>query len=127
MRKFQLEKYFDNDLYLVRFNNIQDLEKRFKEDENLNIVDFSFRSDYDNDFSDYELNLTVEDFTTTLPDIQKILDKYEITIKKIRNNQKDDKKSKDVNLVFRYHKDTNINSVFTEISALENVIDLEEA
>lgn len=33
MRKFQLEKYFDNDLYLVRFNNIQDLEKRFKEDQ----------------------------------------------------------------------------------------------
>ena len=61
MRKFELEKYFDNDLYLVRFNNIQDLEKRFKEDENLKIVDFSFRSDYDNDFSDYELNLTVED------------------------------------------------------------------
>ena len=78
-------------------------------------------------FANVELNLTVEDFANTLPDIQKILDKYEITIKKIRNNQKDDKKSKDVNLVFRYHKDTNINSVFTEISALENVIDLEEA
>lgn len=78
-------------------------------------------------FANVELNLTIEDFANTLPDIQKILDKYEITIKKIRNNQKDDKKSKDVNLVFRYHKDTNINSVFTEISALENVIDLEEA
>ena len=62
-----------------------------------------------------------------MDDIYSKLDKYEITIKKIRNNQKDDKKSKDVNLVFRYHKDTNINSVFTEISALENVIDLEEA
>lgn len=69
MRKFQLEKYFDNDLYLVRFNNIQDLEKRFKEDENLNIVDFSFRSDYDNDFSDYELNLTVEDTDKTKYDL----------------------------------------------------------
>jgi len=78
-------------------------------------------------FANVELNLTIEDFANTLPDIQKILDKYEITIKKIRNNQKDDKKSKDVNLVFRYHKDTNINSVFTEISALDNVIDLEEA
>jgi hypothetical protein len=69
MRNFQLEKYFDNDLYLVRFNNIQDLEKRFKEDENLNIVDFSFRSDYDNDFSDYELNLTVEDTDKTKYDL----------------------------------------------------------
>lgn len=69
MRKFELEKYFDNDLYLVRFNNIQDLEKRFKEDENLKIVDFSFRSDYDNDFSDYELNLTVEDTDKTKYDL----------------------------------------------------------
>lgn len=69
MRKFQLEKYFDNDLYLVRFNNIQDLEKRFKEDEDLKIVDFSFRSDYDNDFSDYELNLTVEDTDKTKYDL----------------------------------------------------------
>lgn len=78
-------------------------------------------------FSNIELNLTIDDFTNTLPSIQKILDKYDITIKKIKNNKKDDKNSKDVNLVFRYHKDTNINSVFTEISALENVIDLEEA
>ena len=69
MREFELEKYFDNDLYLVRFNNIQDLEKRFKEDKDLKIVDFSFRSDYDNDFSDYELNLTVEDTDKTKYDL----------------------------------------------------------
>lgn len=69
MRNFKLEKYFDNDLYLVRFNNIQDLEKRFKEDEDLKIVNFSFRSDYDNDFSDYELNLTVEDTDKTKYDL----------------------------------------------------------
>lgn len=69
MREFKLEKYFDNDLYLVRFNNIQDLEKRFKEDKDLKIVDFSFRSDYDNDFSDYELNLTVEDTNKTKYDL----------------------------------------------------------
>lgn len=65
----ELEKYFDNDLYLIRFNNIQDLEKRFKEDKDLKIVDFSFRSDYDNDFSDYELNLTVEDTDKTKYDL----------------------------------------------------------
>ena len=78
-------------------------------------------------FSNIELNLTVENFAETLPDIQKILDKHEISIKKIKNNQKDDKKSKDVQLVFRYHKDVNINSVITEISQLENVTDLETA
>ena len=76
-------------------------------------------------FSNIELSLTVEDFANTLPNIQKILDKYQITIKKIKNDQKDEEKSKDVQLVFRYHKDVNINSVLTEISQLENVIDLE--
>ncbi len=69
MRNFELEKYFDNDLYLVRFNNIKDLEKRLKEDEDLKVLDFSFRSDYDNDFSDYELNLTVEDTDKTKYDL----------------------------------------------------------
>lgn len=77
-------------------------------------------------FNNIILNLTVEDFANTLPVIQNILDKYEISIKKIKNNQKDEKKSKDVQLIFRYHKDVNLNSVLTEISSLENVIDLEE-
>lgn len=73
-------------------------------------------------FANMDLTLTVEDFTNTLPDIQNILDKYEINVKKIKHN----KKSKDIVLTFRYHKDININSVFTEISSLENVIELEE-
>lgn len=77
-------------------------------------------------FTNVELNLKVENFANTLPVIQSILDKYGISIKKIKNNQKDEEKSKDVQLVFRYHKDININSVLTEISALEDVIDLEE-
>ena len=77
-------------------------------------------------FANVELNLTVEDFADTLPSIQKILDKYDINIKKIKNNSKDEKHSKDVQLIFRYHKDININSVLTEISALDNVIDIEE-
>jgi len=76
-------------------------------------------------FSNMELSLIVENFSETLPVIQKILDKHEISIKKIKNNPKDEEKSKDVQLVFRYHKDVNINSVLTEISQLENVIDLE--
>ena len=77
-------------------------------------------------FTNIELNLRVDDFVNTLPVIQKILDKYDISIKKIKNNQKDEEKSKDVQLVFRYHRDININSVLTEISALENVLDIEE-
>ena len=77
-------------------------------------------------FTNIELNLKVDDFLNTLPAIQKILDKYEISIKKIKNNPKDIEKSKDVQLAFRYHKNININSVLTEISSLENVIDIEE-
>lgn len=77
-------------------------------------------------FNNIELNLVIEDFAETLPLIQSILDKYDISIKKIKNNQKDEEKSKDVHIVFRYHRDININSVITEISKLENVIDLEE-
>lgn len=77
-------------------------------------------------FSNMELNLIVEDFANTLPLIQEILDKYNINIKKIKNNQKSVENSKEVQLIVRYHKDININSVLTEISKLENVIDLEE-
>ena len=77
-------------------------------------------------FTNIELNLTVDDFANTLPIIQSILDKHDICIKKIKHNPKDKDKSKDVQLVFRYHKDININSVLTEISSLENVIDLEK-
>ena len=77
-------------------------------------------------FTNVELNLTVDDFTNTLPEIQNILDKYEISLKKIKNNKKDEEKCKEVQLAFRYHKDVNINTVLTEISKLENVLDLEE-
>lgn len=77
-------------------------------------------------FANVELNLTVKDSPNILADIQTVLDKYEITIKRIKNAKSEDLKNKDVNLVFRYHKDININSVFTELSTLENVIDLEE-
>lgn len=69
MREFELEKYFDNDLYLVRFNTIQDLEKRFKEDKDLKILDFGFKSDYDDNWQDYELMLTVEDTDKTKYDL----------------------------------------------------------
>lgn len=69
MRKFELEKYFDNDLYLIRFNTIQDLEKRFKEDKDLKILDFGFKSDYDDNWQDYEIMLTIEDTDGTKYDL----------------------------------------------------------
>ena len=69
MREFELEKYFDNDLYLVRFNTIQDLEKRFKEDKDLKILDFGFKSDYYDNWQDYEIMLTIEDTNWTKYDL----------------------------------------------------------
>ncbi|MGN1271047.1 MAG: MgtC/SapB family protein [Clostridia bacterium] len=77
-------------------------------------------------FTNVSLSVTVKDYTNTLLEIQKILDKYEINIKKIKNGQPDEENVTDLQLIFRYHKDVNINSVFTEISALENVTSLEE-
>lgn len=69
MREHELEKYFDNDLYLVRFSNIRDLEKRLKADKDLKIVDCGFKDYYDNNWQDYELMLTVEDTDKTKYDL----------------------------------------------------------
>ena len=60
-RNFVLERYFDNDLYLVRFSTIQDLEKRLKDDKDLKIINFDFQSNYDYDWQDYRLMLEIED------------------------------------------------------------------
>ncbi len=79
-------------------------------------------------FNNLELNLVVRDFSDTISLIQNILDKYDISIKKIKNSKEEnDENLTDIHFVFRYHKDININSVLTEISKLQNVIDLEEA
>lgn len=77
-------------------------------------------------FTNVSLSISVKDIKNTLPIIQKILDKYDINIKKIKNDKPDEENISNLELMFRYHKDVNINSVFTEISSLENVNDLEE-
>ena len=77
-------------------------------------------------FTNVSLSVNVKDIRTTLPNIQKILDKYNINIKKIKTDKPDEEDISNLELMFRYHKDVNINSVFTEISSLENVNNLEE-
>ena len=77
-------------------------------------------------FFNVELHMQVEDYANTIITIQNILDKYDINIKKIKNNQKDEEHAKDVTLVFRYHKDVKINEVYAKISSLDNVTDLEQ-
>ena len=52
--------------------------------------------------------------------------KNDINIKKIKTGKPNEEDLADLSLIFRYHKDVNINSVFTEISSMENVLDLEE-
>ena len=76
-------------------------------------------------YTNAAVHLKVEDYANTIMTIQEILDKYDINIKKIKNNQKDEKHAKDVLLIFRYNKNVNINSVFAEISSLDDVTDLE--
>ena len=71
------------------------------------------------------MHLKVENYAQTILDIQNIIDKHDIQIKKIKNNQKDEKHKNDVLLVVRHHKDLNINSVYAQISALDDVTDLE--
>ena len=87
-------------------------------------LSYTFSGSLDHFFNS-TIHLKVEDYANTIVTIQNILDKYNINIKKIKNNQKDEDHNKDVLLVFRYHKDVNINSVYTEISSLDNVTDLE--
>jgi len=77
-------------------------------------------------FNNVELDLVVDNFENTIVKIQEILDKHQVVIKKIKNNQKDEKKAREVIIIFRHHKDVNINKIITEISQLEDVIDLEE-
>ncbi len=76
-------------------------------------------------FINATVHLKVDDYAKTIITIQNILDKYNIHIKKIKNSQKDEKHKNDVLLVFRYHKDININSVCAELSSLDDVTDLE--
>ncbi len=82
----------------------------------------SFKSHFDH-YLNTTLHLKVEDFANTIIAIQSIIDRYNISIKKIKNNQKEDKN--DVLIIIRYHKDDNINSVYAEISSLDEVTDLE--
>lgn len=77
-------------------------------------------------FNNLKLHIILKDSEGVMPNIQAILDDYDISIKKIKLEKSNDSKEKDLELMFRYHKDININSVLTEISALDNVIDLEE-
>ncbi len=77
-------------------------------------------------FTNVSLDLTVKNIQDTLPAIQKILDKNDINIKKIKTGKPNEEDLADLSLIFRYHKDVNINSIFTEVSSMENVLDLEE-
>ena len=77
-------------------------------------------------FTNVSLDLTVKNIQDTLPAIQKILDKNDINIKKIKTGKPNEEDLADLSFIFRYHKDVNINSIFTEVSSMENVLDLEE-
>lgn len=57
-----IERYFDDYLILTRFKTFEELKKKINEDleeENLKVKDYDFKSDYDNDFEDYKLMMTI--------------------------------------------------------------------
>ena len=85
---------------------------------------YTFSSSLDH-FLNTTLHLKVENYANTITTIESILNKYSVNIKKIKNNQKDEKHKQDVLLVIRHHKDVDVNHIFAEISALDEVIDLE--
>ena len=85
---------------------------------------YTFSNSLDH-YTNTTLHLKVEDFANTIVTIQDILNEHDIHIKKIKNNQKDIKHKNDVLLIIRHHKDININTVYAEISALDEVTELE--
>lgn len=85
---------------------------------------YTFSNSLDH-YTNTTLHLKVENFANTILAIQNILNDHDIQIKKIKNNQKDEKHKNDVLLVIRYHRDTNINAVYAEISSMDEVTDLE--
>jgi len=53
-----IEKYFDNGLILTRFTTFEDLKKKLRERLNnygLEIRNYDFKFDFDNDFEDYSV------------------------------------------------------------------------
>lgn len=67
-----LKKYFDSDLILGRFTTFEDLKNMLNEvleDYDLKVKDYDFKSDYDNDFEDYLVMLTIGNGKEDLYDI----------------------------------------------------------
>ena len=78
--------------------------------------------DFFDHYTNSTLHLNVEDFENTITLIQGLLDKYDVNIRKIKNNPKD---KNDVLLVIRHHRDLNTNNLYADISSLDDVTDLE--
>ena len=67
-----LKKYFDSGLILGRFTTFEDLKNMLNEvleDYDLKVKDYDFKSDYDNDFEDYLVMLTIGNGKEDLYDI----------------------------------------------------------
>lgn len=57
-----IERFFDNDLILTRFTTFEDLKEKINdrlENYNLKVKDYAFKSDYDNDFEDFLITMTI--------------------------------------------------------------------
>ena len=57
-----IERFFDNDLIITRFTTFEDLKEKINdrlENYNLKVKDYAFKSDYDNDFEDFLITMTI--------------------------------------------------------------------
>lgn len=67
-----LERYFDETIILTRFTTFEDLKQKINErleEYNLTIKNYSFKSDYDNDFEDYLITITIGNYEKDLIDL----------------------------------------------------------
>lgn len=57
-----LEEYFDRGIIFTRFTTFEDLKNKINENidvYNLKVKSYDFKSDYDNDFQDFELTMAI--------------------------------------------------------------------
>lgn len=74
-------------------------------------------------FDTFELTVKINNnVSETISEIEKILHKYNVTLKAVNENTKDTNSGRIFTFIAKHNLNKNINKVFVEIAALENVV-----
>lgn len=75
-----------------------------------------------------ELHIVTKNTEKTIGDVNNLFGKHSIEIKKVKvaNDDDETKKSNHLNILFKHNKDTNLSQLILEISAMENILEVEE-